>query len=115
MGSTFAEVERTGLRAWTVRATLTHQAELVGFNHSGIRGKQGPSREGRYVLPFEVYVTTKDPEATVPAPGWKLFAIAGDDSILRRSQTVCADPIGGELRSPPSHTSCAPVRPVTRA
>ena len=65
-GSTFAQVERTALRAWTVRVTAGHRAELIGFNHSGSRGKQ--SREGLYALPFEVYVTTKDPNASLPPP-----------------------------------------------
>lgn len=57
-GSTMAEVERTGARQWYVRAdNINHIAELIGYNHSGIRGKQGPSREGTYRIPLEVSVT----------------------------------------------------------
>ncbi len=64
--STMAEIVRTGLRAWTIRATAAHTAGLLGFAHSGIKGKNGPSQEGTYVVPFELSVTTKDPQVTVP-------------------------------------------------
>jgi hypothetical protein len=65
-GSTFAKIERTSRRTWIIRATIAQRAGLIGFSHSGIQGKKGPSREGTYILPFELNVTTKYPDANVP-------------------------------------------------
>ena len=51
-------VLRIGPKHWTVRATASERAILIGFNHSGIRGKSGPSKEGLYRVPFEIDLTT---------------------------------------------------------
>ena len=58
------QLVRTGLQRWVIQAQAAHRAILIGFGHSGIRGKQGPSREGLYRVPFEIEVTT---EGAMPA------------------------------------------------
>ena len=50
--STGAKVRRTSKTTWEAYATTAQWAELVSFNHSGIRRKAGPSHEGQFVAPF---------------------------------------------------------------
>lgn len=72
--STGAEVRRMGNKIWEVEALpatdTENYAELVSFNHSGIRRKAGPSHEGRYSVPFQLTITVDDsvalPSGSVP-------------------------------------------------
>lgn len=68
--STAALIVRTGTYTWTVEAaptadpTIGQVAELVAFNHSGIRRKAGPSHEGLFEVPFKL---TIDSAGRLPA------------------------------------------------
>ena len=55
--STGATVKRVNTTTWVAYADTTQYAELVSFNHSGIRRKAGPSHEGRFVVPFAFTIT----------------------------------------------------------
>lgn len=61
--SSAADVTREGPTTWVVEASASQDAELVSFNHSGIRRKAGPSHEGLYSVPFRLTI-----EATAPVP-----------------------------------------------
>lgn len=50
-------ITRTSRTSWQAEATGGDVAELVSFAHSGIKGKNGPSREGHYRVPFKVTIT----------------------------------------------------------
>ena len=41
---------------WTVEAGTGDVGELLSWGHSGIRGKNGPSREGRFNMPFKATI-----------------------------------------------------------
>lgn len=60
--STGATVRRTSKNTWLAFAVggalpTRQHAELVSFNHSGIRRKAGPSHEGQFVAPFSFTIT----------------------------------------------------------
>jgi hypothetical protein len=48
---------------WTVEAKSYYIGELLSWAHSGIHGKNGPSREGRFNMPFKFTI-----DATGPLP-----------------------------------------------
>lgn len=50
---------------WTVEASLNDVGELLSWGHSGIRGKNGPSREGRFNMPFKATIFVP-----VSLPAW---------------------------------------------
>jgi hypothetical protein len=43
--------------------SINHDHYLYGWGHSGIRGKNGPSREGRFRMRFKITI-----QATGPLP-----------------------------------------------
>jgi hypothetical protein len=52
-GTTAATLSRTGNLSWTVEAESDDIAELLSWDHNKLRGNQGPSREGRFNVPFK--------------------------------------------------------------
>jgi len=54
--STAATLTRVNNLTWTVEATGAHLAELISFVHSGIRKRNGPSREGFFSVPFKATI-----------------------------------------------------------
>jgi hypothetical protein len=52
-GTTAADLTRTSNLSWTVEAKSDDIAELLSWAHDRLRGKQGPSREGRFNAPFK--------------------------------------------------------------
>jgi hypothetical protein len=62
------EIVRTSLRSWRISASSTQRAVLLGFGHRGTKGNNGASREGQYLMPFEVEVTAPE-GVTVPPCG----------------------------------------------
>lgn len=64
--STFAAIRRTAQRSWTVEATPDDRAGLLGFAHTGIQGKNGPSQEGTYIVPFLLTITMIE-DVSVPS------------------------------------------------
>ena len=55
--SSTVTVLRLGRTHWTISATASARAVLIGYGHSGTR-KLGASKEGLYRVPFEIDVTT---------------------------------------------------------
>jgi hypothetical protein len=51
-------VLRISRKHWTIRATASERAVLIGYGHSGTSGKLGASKEGLYRVPFEIDLTT---------------------------------------------------------
>ena len=56
-----AVVSRPTADTWIVEAALTDVAELLSWNHSGIFRRNGPSREGRFFLPFKLTLNATSP------------------------------------------------------
>lgn len=51
--TTTAVIVRIDNSTWTVEAESDDIGELLSWAHSGIQGKNGPSREGRFRMPFK--------------------------------------------------------------
>jgi hypothetical protein len=69
-GSTAVRIKRTALRQWTVSATAatvppSNLGGLLSWGHSGLRGKNGPSIEGVFRVPF---LFTIEAAATASVP-----------------------------------------------
>ena len=60
---TAAIIVRTGTQTWVASAGASERAELVSFSHSGIRRRNGPSREGVFVVPFKLTIVATEPVA----------------------------------------------------
>jgi hypothetical protein len=57
-GTSPVTIVRETLVTWTVEAGTDHVGELLSWGHSGIRGKNGPSREGRFNMPFKATIVS---------------------------------------------------------
>jgi hypothetical protein len=55
-GTTAAVVIRVNNQTWTVEAESDDIGELLSWNHTGIRRNNGPSREGRFNMPFKATI-----------------------------------------------------------
>jgi hypothetical protein len=56
-----AVVIRVDNNTWTVEAESEDIGELLSWAHSGIQGKNGPSREGRFKMPFQFTIDANGP------------------------------------------------------
>jgi hypothetical protein len=61
--TTDALLTRLDHDTWSVEAGSAQSGELLSWAHSGIRGKNGPSHEGVFTMPFKVTI-----DATGPVP-----------------------------------------------
>ncbi len=59
--TTAADVFRLDNLTWTVEAYSDDIGELLSWAHSGIHGKNGPSREGRFNMPFKLTINATGP------------------------------------------------------
>lgn len=55
-GTDAAVVVRHDNVTWTVEADIDDEGELLSWNHSGISRNNGPSREGRFIMPFKATI-----------------------------------------------------------
>jgi hypothetical protein len=55
-GTSPVTIVREDTVTWTVEAGTYDVGELLSWGHSGIRGKNGPSREGRFHMPFKATI-----------------------------------------------------------
>jgi hypothetical protein len=59
--TTAAVIIRLDNVTWTVEAESDDIGELLSWAHSGIHGKNGPSREGRFNMPFKFTIGGTEP------------------------------------------------------
>jgi hypothetical protein len=59
--TTAAVIIRLDNDTWTVEAESDDIGELLSWAHSGIHGKNGPSREGRFLMPFKFTIDGTGP------------------------------------------------------
>lgn len=55
-GTSPVTIVRENPVTWTVEAGPTDAGELLSWGHSGLRGKNGPSGEGRFHMPFKATI-----------------------------------------------------------